>query len=224
MNDFTVNIPVNPVRYPPPLSKAYQLKLDEGAGSVNIPAEEATEPMPVVIFLHGAGHADGGALAYLQQSVNSRRFILLAPSAHRDSWDILRGGWGPDITAVNCLLNWLRARYRVNDEGISVMGFSDGASYALSLGLRSPAIVRVAALSPGFYLGNLRRDLPVLIGHGVNDAVLPYSGALRIKAEFENGGSEVSFVSHKMGHNCPDDAVKAALAFCLCPGAEGRRC
>ncbi|WP_350307495.1 alpha/beta hydrolase [Photorhabdus viridis] len=222
MNDLSVNIQENPDRYPPPLSKTYELKLDEGTGSVNIPERETTEPMPVIIFLHGAAHADGGALAYLLQSVNSRRFILLAPSAHRDSWDILRGGWGPDITSVNRLLNWLRARYRVNDEGISVMGFSDGASYALSLGLRSPAIARIAALSPGFYLGNLRQDLPVFIGHGVNDAVLPYSGALRIKAEFESGGSEVSFVSHKMGHSCPDESIKAALTFCLCINAKGK--
>jgi phospholipase/carboxylesterase len=55
------------------------------------------------------------------------------------------------------------------------MGFSDGASYALSLGLTNGDLFRhVIAFSPGFMAPAARRgEPPVFVSHITRDGVLP---------------------------------------------------
>ncbi|MDI9226090.1 hypothetical protein QMZ20_08995, partial [Serratia bockelmannii] len=156
--------------------KMYQLILARSQACVIAPSRTGSEPVPVVIFFHGAGHVDSGVQNQLQKLVNDYHFILLAPYSAMDSWDLLRGGWGEDARAVRRYLAWLREHYSVDERRISMMGFSDGASYALTLGGRSKDISGIAAFSPGFCLGNITARR-VFISHAENDAVLPYSVA-----------------------------------------------
>ncbi len=63
----------------------------------------------------------------------------------------------------------------VDPNRISVGGFSDGASYALALGLANGDLFsRVIAFSPGFVPPVPRSGKPrVFVSHGDADAVLP---------------------------------------------------
>ena len=76
---------------------------------------------------------------------------------------------------VDRALDLVFARYAVDPSRVVAEGFSDGASYALSLGLlNGDLFTHVIAFSPGFVTEGSRRGKPRLfVSHGVHDPVLP---------------------------------------------------
>ena len=92
-------------------------------------------PVPLVLLLHGAGgHARQG-LDLLRSLADAAGLLLLAPASREHTWDLLVGRrYGPDLTLIDRALEQTFSRYAVAPERVAVGGFSDGASYALSLG------------------------------------------------------------------------------------------
>jgi predicted esterase len=77
--------------------------------------------------------------------------VLLAPESRGTTWDVLRGGYGPDVAFIDRALEQTFGRYAVDPRRLAVGGFSDGASYALSLGITNGDLFgHVLAFSPGF--------------------------------------------------------------------------
>ena len=60
---------------------------------------------------------------------------VLAPDSRGTTWDAIRDDFGDDVTFLNRALEFVFARLHVDPARVAVGGFSDGASYALSLGL-----------------------------------------------------------------------------------------
>ncbi len=85
------------------------------------------------------------------------------------------GAFGPDPEFVDRALDLVFARYAVDPSRLVAEGFSDGVSYALSLGLLDRDLfTHVLAFSPGFLVAGSRRGKPRLfVSHGVHDRVLP---------------------------------------------------
>jgi len=52
----------------------------------------------------------------------------------RQTWDVILGQYGPDIAFIDSALAQTFSRYAFDPNHIAV-GFSDGASYALSVGI-----------------------------------------------------------------------------------------
>jgi phospholipase/carboxylesterase len=95
----------------------------------------AERPAPLLLLLHGAGgHARQG-LDLLRSLADEAGVVLLAPTSREHTWDLLVDRrYGPDVTIVDQALEHVFSRYAVDTARIAVGGFSDGASYALSLG------------------------------------------------------------------------------------------
>ena len=60
---------------------------------------------------------------------------VLAPDSRGTTWDAIREGFGDDVTFIDRALEHVFARVSIDPARVTVGGFSDGASYALSLGL-----------------------------------------------------------------------------------------
>ena len=90
------------------------------------------------------------------------------------TWDGIRSDFGPDVEAIDETLNHVFAEYEVQADKIAVGGFSDGGSYALTLGLTNGDLFRdIIAFSPGFIASGRPTGRPrVYISHGRNDAIL----------------------------------------------------
>src|ERR671933_1415921 len=154
----------------------------------------AARPVPLVLLLHGAGgHARQG-LDLLRSLADAAGLLLLAPASRDRTWDLLvRRRYGPDLALIDRALEQTFARYAVAPERVAIGGFSDGASYALSLGITNGDLfTHVIAFSPGFMAPAGRVGSPrIFVSHGTRDRVLPIDlCSRRIVPELERGGYE----------------------------------
>ena len=125
--------------------------------------------------LHGAGGDARSGISDVLDLADEAGLILLAPESRGRSWDVLVGGYGPDVVFIDRSLGQTFDRLAVDAEKVAVVGFSDGASYALSLGpTNGDLFTRVIAFSPGFASPGARRGMPpVFVSHGTRDGVSP---------------------------------------------------
>lgn len=110
-------------------------------------------PAPLVLLLHGAGEDARDGLALLRQQADEAGLILLALGSQGPTWDLVlgRGRYGRDVAAIDEALERTFSSYAVDPGRVAVGGYSDGASYALSLGISNGDLFgHVLAFSPGF--------------------------------------------------------------------------
>lgn len=195
-----------------------RLKLDGARDALlYVPSGYRPErPACLALMLHGATSFGLAALALLLPFADATNLIILAPDARRRTWDGVLGGFGPDVAFIDRALEQVFARYAIDPRSIAVGGFSDGASYALSLGLANGDLfTRVIAFSPGFLTHGARVGSPAVFdSHGTTDAILPIACSERVVATLRADGYAVTFVTFDGPHVVPVAiARRAAQAF-----------
>jgi predicted esterase len=195
-----------------------------GYGTALFVPRELADPVPLVVLLHGAGGAPAGIIPFLQLEAEARGVLLLAPKSGDATWDVIRGGFGPDVAAIDEALGEVLDRFPVAAERLVIAGFSDGASYALSVGLINGTLFRrIIAFSPGFLVAPSRAGRPsVFVSHGVDDPVLPIDRcSRRLVPVLEQEGYEVDYREFPGRHEVPAAMVAAALDP-VAPRLDGR--
>ena len=115
---------------------------------------DASKPTPLVLGFHGAGGSGNGWLNSTRVMADAHGFVILAPDSRGVSWDAIRGEFGADIDFVNTAIAATFERVNVDSARMAIAGFSDGATYALSVGLANGDFFpKVIAFSPGFVIG-----------------------------------------------------------------------
>jgi phospholipase/carboxylesterase len=151
----------------------------------------------------------------LVETAEARRYLVLAPESRRQTWDVIVGGYGADVAFIDGALAQTFARHAVDPTRIAVAGFSDGASYALSLGIINGGLFSdILAFSPGFMAPTDQADSPrVFISHGVRDTVLPIDACSRALApKLRQAGYDLDYREFDGGHEVPPEMVTAAVA------------
>jgi phospholipase/carboxylesterase len=188
------------------------------AGYVYVPPTyRAERPPPLVVLLHGAGEDARDGLALLRAQADGAGLILLAPSSREYTWDVIAGRrYGPDITAIDRSLEWILSRYAVDPSHVALGGYSDGASYALSLGIANGDLfTHVLAFSPGFVAPTGREGSPrIFVSHGTCDRWLPIDRCSRvIVPRLERAGYEVRYREFEGGHVVPPEIALEAVGW-----------
>jgi phospholipase/carboxylesterase len=188
-------------------------------GLVHVPAAyDETRPTPLIVTLHGAGGTAQHGLDHLLAVAEDRGALLVSPRATRSTWDAVLGGFGPDVTLIDTLLAQVFERYSVDPMQVAVSGFSDGASYALSLGLANGDLfTSVLAFSPGFIAPARPRGSPaVFVTHGIADAVLPIDRcSRRIVPALRRAGYRVEYREFVGPHTVPPHLARAGVDWAL---------
>ena len=132
-----------------------------GAGGLLLaPRTAESVTMPLIVILHGAGGEANQALRYLHPYTDALGSLLLALKSHGETWDAIRGGFGTDVAALDAALAEVFDRFQVDGERVAIAGFSDGATYALSLGIINGDLFKeIIAFSPGFIISSARKPL-----------------------------------------------------------------
>jgi poly(3-hydroxybutyrate) depolymerase len=83
------------------------------------------------LTLHGAGGDAQSGISHFLHLTDTAWVVLLAPESRGRTWDVLVGGYGPDIEFIDRALEWVFDRLALDTRRLAITGFSDGASYSL---------------------------------------------------------------------------------------------
>ncbi|HET7039251.1 MAG TPA: hypothetical protein VFH97_05145 [Gemmatimonadales bacterium] len=181
------------------------------------PAYDPASPMPLVLALHGAGGTADGPVALLQEAADAAGFIVLAVDSRLRTWDVIVDQYGVDVSVIDRSLRSAFQRCTVTPSGVFVEGFSDGATYALGIGLANGDLFAgIMAFSPGFVPedGGRVGTPRIFVSHGTGDPVLPIDATSRVIVPSLSGeGYDVTYREFAGGHQVPDQILAEAVGW-----------
>ena len=194
------------------------LSLGDGRdGLLYVPANySAATPAPLVLMLHGAGGSARGALRPFRELADEAGLVLVAPESRGVTWDAIRGVYSVDVSFIDRALTSVFQKVAIDPARVTIEGFSDGATYALGVGLSNGDLFqRVVAFSPGFVLPIAPQAKPqIFISHGTRDQVLPIDQcSRRIVPQLERARYAVEYKEFDGQHAVPPDIARAAIAW-----------
>ena len=176
--------------------------------------EGVAQSLPLLVWLHGAGGDALGMLRMLEPQASAMGTVLLVPESRGPTWDVMMGGLGPDVAFLDAALRQAFAEVPVDPARLAIGGFSDGASYALSLGLANGDLFRwLLAFSPGFAAPPDTVGQPrIYVSHGTEDDVLPIEPcSRRLVPRLQRSGYMVRYEEFAGGHFVPEQVASEAL-------------
>jgi phospholipase/carboxylesterase len=185
-------------------------------GVLFVPSTAEVDRVPLLLMLHGAGGSGDGVLRRVREAAEEAGVAVLAPDSRESTWDAVRVGFGADVAFIDRALARTFETLAVDPARVAIGGFSDGATYALSLGLvNGDLFQRVVAFSPGFLVSGLRVGKPlVFISHGTSDQILPIDQtSLMILPGLRQRGYDVTFHEFDGGHEVPPVIAKEGVAW-----------
>jgi len=182
-----------------------------------VPKSARDSPLPLLLFLHGATQSADDMFWYLDTAPEETGVAILAPNSRETTWDAITDGFGPDVETLDRALERIFEMVPIDTARMAIGGFSDGATYALSLGLMNGDLFkRVAAFSPGFVIDGVTQGKPrFFISHGTRDRILPFEGSRSIVSELNARGYEVTFRQFDGGHEIPAEVMREGLRWLL---------
>lgn len=193
------------------------LKLDPNRDALlHLPLKPSAQGFPLLVMLHGATQSAEDMFWYLGPHPEEAGVAVLAPNSRDTTWDAITGNFGPDIEFINRALERTFEAAPIDPARVSIGGFSDGASYAISLGLiNGDFFNKVAAFSPGFVIDGVKTGNPrFFISHGTHDRILPVDRCgRRIAGGLKASGYEVTYRQFDGGHEIPAEIAREALQF-----------
>lgn len=209
-----------PPRQPPLPAGRYDLPYEEGRPAVLVVPEglDLNAPQALMVLFHGAGGAADKVLPFFVRWARTRRFLLLAPQSQYPTWDIVIGGHGPDRERLDRALAQVSDHFALDPSRLAFAGFSDGGSYALSMGLTNGDVAsHVIGLCAGFMNTFQQNGSPrVFLAHGRSDSQLPLETSARKHAQrLLESGYDLSFFPFDGDHVIHPWAVERAIEFFL---------
>lgn len=178
-------------------------------------------PLPLFVMLHGATQSAEDMFWYLDSTSDEAGVAVLAPNARDTTWDAIGGGgfgggFGVDVSFLDRALTRVFETTEIDPARISIGGFSDGASYGMSLGLINGDLFHsVVAFSPGFVISGAEQGQPrIFISHGTHDHILPINSCgRRIATTLKARGYDVTFREFDGDHEIPSDVAREGLRW-----------
>jgi phospholipase/carboxylesterase len=173
-------------------------------------------PAPFALLCHGAGSEARAGICPLLSWADGAGLVLLAPDSHGATWDLILGDGDGDSHCIDALLGQVFDTVEIDPTRVAAGGFSDGATYALSLGIANGDLfTHLIAFSPAYVAPPARRGEPrVYMSHGTHDTVLPIDSTSRMIAPaLRAAGLDVEFDEFAGGHTVPAGIAQRAAGW-----------
>jgi phospholipase/carboxylesterase len=195
------------------------LGLDERRDALlYVPANISTDrPSPLIVMLHGAGHKATDVVEPWSAAAEKHGFLLLAPTSRGITWNINSAPACADADFIDRALALVLARAAVDPRHLALAGFSDGATFALSLGLPNGDLFsHVMCFSLGGIHAQKGIGKPrVFFSHGRHDEVLSIAISRQLAGRLTDLGYDVTFEEFSGGHRIPPEVKETAFQWFL---------
>jgi phospholipase/carboxylesterase len=173
-------------------------------------------PTPLVLMFHGAG-STGLGVSYTFTHADDLGVIVLAPDSRDEAtWDFLIHGYGEDVEFIGTALQDTYKRCNVDRKKMAIAGHSDGASYALSLGLGTgDTFGKIMAFSPGVMQPAEVHGKPkIFISHGLSDPIMPIDVTSRkFVPRLKSLGYDVTYREYEGRHGVTPEIVREGFQW-----------
>lgn len=195
------------------------LGLGEGGlrdGSIYVPKSYRHEtPMPVLVMLHGySGWGDEMKSTFAL--AEEFGVIIVAPDSREVTWGRSAPGFDQDVRFIGAAFRKVVGMFNLDPERVGLGGRSDGAGYALSMGLAyGDTFNHVIAIAGGAMSPVRRKGKPkVFIAHGLDDLQMPIDRTGRLfQQQLKDEGYDVTYREYEGGHATPVEVVREVFAW-----------
>ena len=171
---------------------------------------------PLFVMLHGGGDR-AHQMRYLFPPAEELGVVVLVPDARDNTWDGIDSRIGPDVVFIDAALRHTFQRVAIDPTRVAIGGASDGASYALSLGLANGDLfTHLIAFAPGgiFTPGPTIGRPRIFVAHGTRDRVLPIDfTSRRMVPQLREAGYDVTYREFDGVHAVPTPIAREALEW-----------
>lgn len=193
---------------------------DDRDGTLYVPKSyKAGVPMPVLMMLHGlagSGESSRGMFPLAEEF----GVVIIAPESRGLTWGQSIPGFDDDVHYLGPAYRHVASILDLDSDHVALGGVSDGAGYALSMGLAyGDSFKHVIVLSGGLMVPFRKQGKPRLFfAHGINDTQMPIDLAARtfvprLKAE----GYDVTYHEYQGGHRVPPTEIREAFKWFVAP-------
>lgn len=190
------------------------VQVEQGPARAVLLTPEPIDPerrYPLVTVFHGAGRQDEMLVKGLRDEPDARQAFFLIPRSLDPTWDLISGPSRHDLDFLEYAYDLIGRRYPIDYARQVLMGYSDGASYALSVGISNgrhfDALIGWAA---GFLVVDPDRFDPeapkprLYLEYGSHDPLFPFEHvALPMRERLEEAGFDLTFSVDEGGRHWP---------------------
>ena len=208
----------------PPCGGGVVCEVDDGVFYAVAPADAGRDPLPALIFAHGAG---GSPQQYTEsasvlEAFSAAGVLLIAPEGTDGHWSI-NEGWGSgrdEIAFFDEVLAEADEVWGLDADRLYISGFSVGASVAYMAACERPDLYAAAAPMSGSYWEPFPEScaggpLPVRHVHGTADQTWPLEG--RSFGDHATQGSAQGAVDLWRAHDgCAETTEEVVLGPLTC--------
>jgi len=209
-----------------------EVDLERGEASAVLLTPGEIDPerrYPLFTVLHGAGRQNEMLVKACRGEPDRRQAFFLVPRSVEPTWDLIVGGPRTDLDFLEYAYDLIYRRYPIDPARQSLIGYSDGASYALSLTLSNPKLFDAALCwAAGFVVldrdnvSESDRKPRVYLEYGTHDELFAFDRvALPMKQSLEEAGYTVEFSVDEGGRHWPSGSFQGEALdwyFASAPG------
>jgi poly(3-hydroxybutyrate) depolymerase len=190
---------------------------DDGRdGALYVPrAYKPGTPIPCLMMLHGfAGWADNLRSTFALGEEFG--IVIIAPESRGLTWGRSVPGFDDDVRYLGAAYRHVTSVIDVDDTHVALAGQSDGAGYALSMGLAYGDVFNHLMIFAGGMMAPLRkRGMPrIFFAHGRNDNQMPIDRTARLFVpSLKADGYDVTLREYDGGHGVPHEVVREAYQW-----------
>ncbi len=196
---------------------------DDRDGTLYVPKNyKAGTPMPVVMWLHGLAGSGEGARS-LFPLAEEFGFIIIAPESRGITWGNEIPGFDADVHFLGPAYRHVANLVDIDSEHVALAGVSDGAGYALSMGLAyGNTFNHVMVFSGGLMVPYRKQGKPrIFLAHGTHDQNMPIDlTAHKFVPQLKAEGYDVTYHEYEGGHRVPPAEIREAFKWFLAPAPK----
>ena len=173
--------------------------------------------MPLMVMLHGAA---GGVytIGDLPEAAAEAGVLLLAPESRDMTWGMEIPGFDTDSKYLGMAFRWVSDVLTIDRTRMAIGGVSDGANYALNMGLAyGDSFNHLMIFSVGMLQPFRRQGTPtIFLAHGIKDEQMPIDRTARkFVPQLREEGYDVTYVEYDGGHGAPLPVVRESFEWLM---------